>query len=438
MRIGSLICIFSICALSFASASEISHKDIKKINEDSSYVYMYLPSQDAADQIRISDAYLYPSLRISGEQIAEKFINFIFPISGKEKRVEFLPYQYWGQKKPQFKRFQWKMTESQHFVFYSYESDDEALKTLIRIFESHHEDNSKLFGVDNRIPKKIPILLYKTRSDFEQTNAIPELVPESLGGFTEVMSWKRAVFPFEGDKTTFEHVTRHEGTHIYQIAKRPEYMPLWFIEGLAESNSIKWDADAETVMRDAYFNKFVFPIKDLWQVSGTWLMYKEGSYITNFIIDNFGKDSIRTIFDNSRNLPFDKNIKKSLGIEIQELEDRVFAKLNARYGKLGKNRDDVDNSHQIGEGKLLAAYGDYFMSGRYIEGKFEINLNYVDTKRGVITKKVISDFELDNETLHNLKSRTDINAEKIAYSVGKGRDDVIRVIDYYYSQKKGK
>jgi Tol biopolymer transport system component len=411
-------------------------RDFKKISNDSANLPVYLPEAESFENLKLNDGILYQDLYVSGQAIAESFINFIFPVSGKEKRVEFLPYQYWGQKKPKYKKLIWKKTESQHFVFYSYGEEDELLMTLIRIYESRHEPNSEFVGVDNRIQKKIPILLYRSRSDFEQTSTIPDIVPESLGGFTEVMSWRRVIFPFEGDKTTFEHVSRHEGTHLYHVAKRPGSMPLWFIEGLAETNSIKWDANAETTIRDAYFNNYILHIEDLWQVYGSWLMYKQGNYITNFIVDNFGSDSIRKLYDSSTKLPFDKNLKQNLGLDLKELDAKMFAKLNAKYGPLGKNRDDIDNSHEIVKGKLLGAKGDYFVSGLYKDGRFEIYLNYIDTKIGLVTRKIINDFDSGNESLHSLKGRVGLGDGKLAYSIDSGPKDVIRIVDFYYSAQK--
>ena len=441
MRSLSLLIMFSgilaLNLLNYCQSEANTYSKVSEIKEKASSGYIYYPFQNAPENIQFNDNTFNPQLYVSGQQIAEKFINFIFPVSGKEKRVEFLPYQFWGQKKPQYKLLDWKKTESQHFLFYSYGEDDELLKTLIKIFESHHDANSDLTGVDNRIPKKIPILLYRTRKDFEQTNTLGDIVPESLGGFTEIMSWNRVIFPFEGDKATFEHVTRHEGTHLYQIAKKFGSIPLWFIEGLAETNSIKWDANAETTIRDAYFNNFIFHTEDLWQVYGTWLMYKQGNYITNFIVDNYGKDSIRRIFDNSLKLSFDKNLKESLGIDLKELDEKIFAKLNSKYGPMGKRKDDFDYSHEIAKGKLLGAKGDTFVTGTYKDGRFETTLNYIDIKRGIISKKIISDFELGNETLHNLKSKVGVGDGKLIYSIGVGPHDVLRIIDFYYSPQRG-
>lgn len=407
-----------------------------RLLESSSVVHYYLPFQNAPELIKYDDTKLYSVYGAGAQSIAAEFINFLFPISGKEKRVEFLPYQYWGQKKPQYKKFDWKTYESRHFNFYHY-GDEELLAPLVRIFETHHEHNSRLYGVDNRIKRKIPIILYKTRADFSQTHTLPDLIPETLGGFTEVMSWKRLLFPFEGDKTTFEHVARHEGNHIYHVAKNPKFLPLWFIEGTSEMNSIIWDANAESVIRDAYFSNLLFHIEDLWRVRGTWLMYKEGNYIANYIKENYGEEAIRKLFNNARRYRFKKNVEISLGIKLKELDERIFAHLNAKYGKIAKRRDEVDTSKQVAEGKLLAARGDYFITGSYKESKFSLYLNYVDIKRGLITKRIVSDFEWRNESLHTLKSRVDISDTRLIYPIQSDGFDEIRIQHYFYDEDKG-
>jgi len=179
-----------------------------------------------------------------GGDLFRNFIRFLFPISGREKRTTFLPLAFWGPKKPQYKKFQWERFESNHFEFFTYPEGQNTLPWIVQYFEEEYEPNNRIFGVDDKFSKKIPIIYYQSRQDFEQTTVVQGPIPESLGGLTEIFSWRRVTFPFEGDRSKLEHVAKHEATHVYQIAKGARRLPLWFIEGTAETNSTYWDADA--------------------------------------------------------------------------------------------------------------------------------------------------------------------------------------------------
>jgi hypothetical protein len=138
-----------------------------------------------------------------------------------------------------------------------------------------------------------------------------------LGGLTEILSWRRVTFPFEGELSKFEHVAKHEATHVFQIAKKARKLPLWFIEGTAETNSIYWDSDAEMLIRDMFINGSFFRIPDLWQIEGTWLMYKIGNYICNVIWDEFGEEGFKKIYDNAEKKSFENNLESSLGLTVR-------------------------------------------------------------------------------------------------------------------------
>lgn len=107
----------------------------------------------------------------------------------------------------------------------------------------------------------------------------------------------------------FKHVIKHELVHVFMMSKvlnvirdhRETDMnipPLWFTEGLAEYLSTEWDAQAEMIMRDAVINGFFFDLTNIYAITGTFLMYKEGQSFLEFVEDTYGYEKVTMILDN--------------------------------------------------------------------------------------------------------------------------------------------
>ncbi|HMQ10868.1 MAG TPA: hypothetical protein PKC21_00840 [Oligoflexia bacterium] len=398
-----------------------------------------LQFNDSHEVLRYASSHLHQHEYYYGSSgdLFEQFVQFLFPLTGRENRIMFMPLSAWGPKKPQYKKFDWQRYESQHFVFYYDKNAYSSFKKAHAFLEDDFARNNEIFSVRNKFLKKIPIIIYQSRKDFEQTNIVSGPVPEGLGGVTEIFSWKRAVFPFEGEMSTFEHVTKHEGTHIYQIAKGAKNLPLWFIEGSAETNSIYWDADAEQFIRDAYLNDLFFDIDDLWQIRGTWLMYKIGNYICNFIREKYGERALQKIYQNSVSLNFNENIKLSLGVSLQELNRMVQASLSMKYGYLYKKNNPYDKALKVQKRSVvLHAYKNFFISGKGNGSSNALYINYIDEMSKVHKKKIISDKKLNSESLNYFRKGAWLNESSLVYSIKNGSHDEIRLLNYTFDKKK--
>ncbi|MCB0271549.1 MAG: hypothetical protein KDD46_00890 [Bdellovibrionales bacterium] len=389
-------------------------------------------------ELRLSDQHLFTDAYAQGGDLFQQFIRFLFPISGREKRTPFLSAPYWGVKKPRFKKFEWERFESDHYDFYTYPEGQQSLQQVIRFFEEEYERNNRIFGVQNRFEKKIPIVFYQSRRDFEQSSIVDGPIPEGLGGLTEIFGWKRVTFPFEGENEKFEHVTKHEATHIFQIEKGSRRLPLWFIEGSAETNSIYWDADAEMVIRDAYLNGFFYPIRQLWQIQGTWLMYKIGNYISNMIWDEYGEEGFFKIFDNANVMNFEDNIEASLGVMVSQLEQKVQAKLLLDYGSLLKQQDVVDESESVQEKRIvLDSFKNFYVTGGNVGAQNALFLTY-RYEHDAEEIKLVMDREYENESLESFRKGADISDRHVVYSIKRSKQDELRVQEYDFNSESKK
>ncbi|MBA7595245.1 hypothetical protein ES703_02206 [subsurface metagenome] len=149
--------------------------------------------------------------------------------------------QRFGKNKIQYKDFDWKHIKTPHFTIYYYQGEEELAKFAAQVAEDSYyqlkEDLSHTFR------KRMPLIIYNSHNDFEQTNVTTSLIEESVGGFTEIFK-NRMVVPFEGSYERFRHVINHELVHVFQFdilfgsrlgsVMQSEFMmsvPLWVMEG---------------------------------------------------------------------------------------------------------------------------------------------------------------------------------------------------------------
>ncbi|HLX11735.1 MAG TPA: biopolymer transporter Tol, partial [Bacteroidota bacterium] len=149
-----------------------------------------------------------------------------------------------GQNKVEYRDFEWSYLQSAHFDVYFTNGGDYLATYAADVAESSYAAISKSFRY--QINNRIPIVVYNSHNDFQQTNVVGEYLEEGIGGVTEMFK-NRVVLPFEGDYAKFRHVIHHELTHA--VVNDMFYggslqsiitnnitlqLPLWFNEGLAE------------------------------------------------------------------------------------------------------------------------------------------------------------------------------------------------------------
>ena len=247
---------------------------------------------------------------------------------------------YFGKNKVQYTDFEWQVMTTDHFNIYFYAEEAEVAQTAARIAEDTYPGLAARFNQE--ISRKIPLIIYSSPGYFSQTNVVPGVLPESVGGFTEFLKG-RVVVPFHGSYFDFEHVIVHELVHVFTIAKLEEVMrrqgtirfsgpPLWFTEGLAEYWSEDWDTEADMIIKDMVLRGDILPITEFWQVYGSYFMYKLGQSVCKFVSEEFGPDKLLLLFENwPKGRNFDEILLVTLGIKPEKLSERWHYWLKKRY-----------------------------------------------------------------------------------------------------------
>ncbi len=265
-------------------------------------------------------------------------------------------YYFFGRNKVQYNEFNWKILKTEHFDIYYYDDFGELAEIGANFAEKAYNDYKVQFN--NVVINRIPLIFYNTHIHFQQTNITPYFIPEGVGGFFEFIKG-RVVIPYMGSISQFEHVIRHELVHVFMTNKifrilsnhripADKLPPLWFVEGLAEYLSTEWDSQAEMVMRDALINNIFVGVQNMYQIYGTFLMYKEGQSFLEFIKENYGHHKVLQMIDNFWMYDkFDDVIEYTIGKSIIELDKEWLYSLRKKYFPLFQNYIPISDASEI-------------------------------------------------------------------------------------------
>ncbi|HEX38226.1 MAG TPA: hypothetical protein ENG70_05155 [Candidatus Cloacimonetes bacterium] len=251
---------------------------------------------------------------------------------------------YFGKNKTSIPDMEWSIMRTTHFDVYFETGLEIVAQITTVVVENAYYRFQRLFEAS--LPKKIPILIYNSHNEFEETNTIFQIIDEGVGGFTEFIK-NRVVVPFDGDYKTFESTLVHELCHVYMyytmqggsfsnFATGIFYsLPFWFSEGLPEWATQHGSAENEMYIRDLVINDKLVPLE---YVDG-YYAYREGESFLLFLEEFFGKNSIIELLYNFKIYKsVDEAAKKTFGFSINSLEKQWH------YYLLKKYSDQIDKN----------------------------------------------------------------------------------------------
>jgi hypothetical protein len=359
---------------------------------------------------------------------------------------------YFGRNKVQYTNFDWYILQTDHFDIYYYPEMQELAE-----HGAHFAEESYLY-LENKfnftINRRIPLIFYSSHLHFQQTNVTPSFIPEGVGGFFEFLKG-RVVIPSDGNINLFRKVIFHELVHVFMHSKvyfsnkersrfEGTYPPLWFVEGLAEYWSSTWDAQAEMVIKDAVLNNYIVPLSQIYSINGTYMMYKEGQAILQYITEKYGEEKLLKLMDEIWKYGrFADVFKDVIGKSYEEFDIEWIYYLKKRYYPMMENNDfskmithtivnkgynfkpafykDFDgNEHVI----FIANRGGY--SNIYMQQLKPLNLHEKVKDKILIKGERTSDFE----SFHLFSSKIDVDQNGyLAFSAKSGENDALYI--YY-------
>lgn len=253
-----------------------------------------------------------------------------------------------GKNKVQYRNFEWQYIQSDHFDVYFSQGGEYLAVYTADIAESSYTSIAKSFRY--QISNRIPIIVYNSHNEFQQTNVVSSYLEEGIGGVTELFK-NRVVIPFEGDYGKFKHVIHHELVHavinemfyggsIQSIISNniTLQLPLWFNEGLAEYEALRWDTNSDMFLRDATVHEYLPPIHFL----GGYFAYRGGQSVWYYIASKYGEQKIGELLMRIRSTrSVDEGFRSAIGLSVEELSERWQKEQKVMYWPDIAKRDDA-------------------------------------------------------------------------------------------------
>jgi hypothetical protein len=211
-------------------------------------------------------------------------------------QTPFVPY--FGKNNIRYDTFDWHIYTTDHFEIYYYPELERHLERISGYAESAYEQVSS--DLKHDLSFKVPLILFKTHSEFEQQNVIPGAAQEGVGAFAEPFR-NRMLLPIDDPPDRLYGLIAHELTHIFEFDIIPQSLirrsvPLWVNEGLSDYMRGAWTPLDLMSIRDAAVADIVPKMSKLegyTQVGGARLVYNLGHAAFEFIEARWGKEGIR-------------------------------------------------------------------------------------------------------------------------------------------------
>ena len=210
-------------------------------------------------------------------------------------QTPFVPY--YNKNRIKYDHFKWHTYTTDHFEIYYYPEIEQHLERIASYAESAYQQVSS--DLKHDLAFKVPMVLYKTASEFQQQNIEPGELPEGVLAFAEPYR-DRMVLPIDEPSDALYRLITHELTHIFEFDIIPRTLlrrglPLWVDEGLADFNTGYWNPFDLMSVRDAAIADIVPPMSDFQgvQFADGRLPYNLGHAAFEFIESRWGKEGLR-------------------------------------------------------------------------------------------------------------------------------------------------
>jgi len=211
-------------------------------------------------------------------------------------QVPYVPY--YGKNLIHYDKFEWHIYTTDHFEIYYYPETERHLERVASYAESAYQKVSA--DLKHDLSFKVPLIIFKTHSEFEQENVAPGEAQEGVGAFAEPEQ-HRMVLPIDSPPDQLYGLIVHELTHQFEFDIIPQSLirrsvPLWVNEGLSDYERGLWSPIDLMTVRDAAVADIVPKMSELEGYGGSSnprLIYNLGHAVFEFIEAKYGKEGIR-------------------------------------------------------------------------------------------------------------------------------------------------
>src|SRR3954454_9617941 len=231
--------------------------------------------------------------------MALTLLVFVFllggPVGEAFGQTPYIPY--FGKNRIRYNDFKWNIYKTDHFEIYYYPEVEPQLERVTSYAESAYQQVSS--DLKHDLAFKVPLVLYKTESEFQQQNIEPGELPEGVLAFAEPYR-DRMVLPIDEPSDALYRLITHELTHIFEFDIIPRsllhrQLPLWVDEGLSDYMTGYWQPFDLMTVRDAAIADIIPSMSDFEGVAFVdgRLPYNLGHAAFEFIESRWGKEGLR-------------------------------------------------------------------------------------------------------------------------------------------------
>ena len=259
-----------------------------------------------------------------------------------------------GKNKVQYRDFRWSVLATEHFDIHYYDGEGTLARRTARMAERSYALLSD--ALNHEVKQRIPLILYASHNDFQQTNTVGGIISEGVQGVTESLK-HRVILPFTGSYADFNHVLTHELVHAFQydvMARSERRMnplqrttPLWFMEGMAEYLSVGMDKGTAIWLRDALASDKLVTVSELNTLSDI-RVYRFGQALWYYIAETYGQDVVGELLEEIFTYgSFERAISEALGIDEEELTAGWHEWVEENFKPTGTFRDPDEVARRI-------------------------------------------------------------------------------------------
>jgi len=296
-------------------------------------------------------------------------VAVLCPAGSAFAQTPYVPY--FGKNLVRYDKFDWSIYKTDHFEIYYYSAEEKHLERVAAYAESAYQQISA--DLKHDLAFKVPLIIFKTHSEFEQENVIPGEAREGVGAFAEPTR-NRMLLPLDSPPDLLYHLIVHELTHIFEFDIIPQSLirqstPLWVAEGLSDYMTGTWRPIDLMTVRDAAVADIIPKLSRMegyGETDNPRLVYNLGHAAFEFIESKWGKEGMRQfLFSMRRNVVGGGDSAYVTAFQVDGDEfDQLFTKyLKARF----KPFRDKDTPLEFGKNYAPKPERTSFMDGFSVE-----------------------------------------------------------------------
>jgi len=275
---------------------------------------------------------------------------------------QFNPFH--GKNQVKYDKFDWHIYTTDHFEIFYYPELEQHLERVASYAESAYQQISADLRHD--LSSVVPLIIFKTHSEFEQQNIIPGASPEGVGAFAEPQR-DRIVLPIDSPPDGLYRLITHELTHIFMFDIVPRSLvrstiPLWVDEGMADYMADVWRPLDMMTVRDVSVSDSVPSMVNFDGYGGfssARVVYNLGHAAFEFIEDRFGMEGVRQFLLGLRRTSVGGGgdvYNETLDLTAEEFDDEFRRYLDDRFESFRDKERPVDYGRDLAPDPRTSRY----------------------------------------------------------------------------------